>query len=426
MVGRRRRITSGERQAEKGIPVSLFDFFSGPPSKDRFADLVLAELKKLEPQAEYHYDAEKFLLLRPDEGFINLANVYQEYCRAEANNRAVLLKRFLHSCVASRSYELPEDFDDVHPDLLPVVRSRFYLESAVLQSKVRGGGDGFDMPQQVIGEHLSLSLVYDLPTAMRSISQKDLDAWQVTFYEAVEAARHNLEQMGEIKFAVLDGRVYASASGDNYDASRLVLLDLVRRFEVQGEHVAMVPNRDTLVVTGSDDPQGLEIMAKIAKESFEKPRPISTVALRLEGDEWCPWLPPEDSPLFAEFHELRLRTVGAEYNDQKELLDAVHQQTGQQVMVVPFGALQNKETGRVTSYSVWCEGVESLLPQTDAVLFFRPEGGEANKIVAGGDWQHVQQIVGDLMEPLGLYPERYRVRQFPSEGQLARIGRGLM
>ncbi|HZL87299.1 MAG TPA: DUF1444 family protein [Pirellulaceae bacterium] len=404
--------------------MGLFDLFSGPPSREKFAGIVLAELKKLDPQAEYRYDEEKFLLLRPDEGFINLANIYQEYCRAEATSRAGLLKRFLQSCVASRSYELPADFADIHPDLLPVVRSRFYLESAILQSKVRGG-EGFDMPQQVIGEHLALSLVYDLPTAMRSISQKDLDGWEVGFYEALEAARQNLEQMGEVKFAVLDGRVYASASGDNYDASRLVLLDLIRRFDVQGEHVAMVPNRDTLVVTGSDDAQGLEIMTKIAKDSFNKPRPISTIALRLEGDEWTPWLPPADSPLYPEFRELRLRTIGAEYNDQKELLDAVHQQQGQAVIVAPFGALQNKDTGRVTSYSVWYDGVENLLPQTDAVLFFRPDAADDAKIVASGAWEHVQQVVGTLMEPLGLYPERYRVKEFPGEKELMRIGNAL-
>lgn len=402
--------------------MGLFDFFSGPPSKERFASLVQAELKKLEPQAEYRHDAEKFLLLRPDEGFINLANVYQEYCRAEPKNREELLRRFLQSCVASRSYELPADFADIHPDLLPVVRSRFYLESAILQSKVRGG-EGFDMPQQVIGEHLALSLVYDLPTAMRSISQKDLDEWEVSFYEAIEAARQNLEQMGEIKFAVLDGRVYASASGDNYDASRLVLLELIRRFEVQGDHIAMVPNRDTLVITGSDDPEGLAIMAKIAADSFEKPRPISTVALRLEGDEWMPWLPPEDSPSYNQFHELKLRTIGAEYNDQKELLEAIYGPSEEEMFVASFGALQNKDNGRVTSYSVWSEGVPTLLPLTDAILFFRPEADEDSRMAAGGTWEQVQQVVGGMLEPLGIYPERYRVRDFPSEAQLAAIGK---
>jgi len=73
----------------------------------------------------------------------------------------------------------------VHPDLLPVIRSRFYLESVLLQSRVRGG-EGITIPQQVVGEHLALSLVYDLPQAMRSILQDDLEKWGVSFYEAAE------------------------------------------------------------------------------------------------------------------------------------------------------------------------------------------------------------------------------------------------
>ena len=133
-------------------------------------------------------------------------------------------------CLGTAGFELPEDFADIHPDLLPVVRSRFYLESVALQSRARGG-EGVAVPQQPIGDHLSLSLVYDLPQAMRSIIQDDLDKWGISFYEAVEAARSNLEQMGNIAFASLQSQsgegVYISATSDNYDASRLVMLDLV-------------------------------------------------------------------------------------------------------------------------------------------------------------------------------------------------------
>jgi hypothetical protein len=35
----------------------------------------------------------------------------------------------------------------------------------------------------------------------------------------------------------------------------------------------------------------------------------------------------------------------------------------------------------------------------------------------------VQDIAGDLMQPEGTYPERYRVLDFPSARQLAAIGK---
>jgi len=406
--------------------VAWLDFLFGPPSRDNFAKLVMAELQRKGKSQTLKYDAEKFMIERADEGFVNLANLYHEYCQAPRAQRSKVLERFVRGCLGTTGFELPEDFADINPDLLPVVRSRFYLESVILQSRARGG-EGVTVPQQMIGDHLSLSLVYDLPQAMRSIIQDDLDKWGITFYEAVEAARSNLEQMGNVAFASLQGQasgVYISATGDNYDASRLIMLDLVRKMPVRGDYIAMVPNRDTLVISGSDDPAGLEVMCKVAEDSFQKPRPISTVALRLVGDDWESWLPACDSPTFGKLHELRLRTIGMEYNDQKELLDQIHQQTGEDLVVAPFSAVKQKDSGRISSYSVWSEGVDTLLPETDDVILLRPDHSSDDvAVVAAGSFDRVREVAGDLMQPIGSYPERYRVTEFPSQQQLSEIGK---
>lgn len=50
----------------------------------------------------------------------------------------------------------------------------------------------------------------------------------------------------------------------------------------------------------------------------------------------------------------------------------------------------------------------------------RPTQG--NPIVAFADWARVQDVVGDLMKPVGLYPQRFRVEQFPTGEQLKAIG----
>src|SRR5262249_55387006 len=128
----------------------------------------MAELRKTGGETKFRYDPEQFLIERGGEGFFNLANFYQEDCQAPRGQRPVVVDRFVRGCLRTTGFELPEDFADVHPDLLPVVRSRFYLESVMLQSRARGG-EGIAVPQQLIGDHLSLSLVYDLPQAMRSI-----------------------------------------------------------------------------------------------------------------------------------------------------------------------------------------------------------------------------------------------------------------
>ena len=38
------------------------------------------------------------------------------------------------------------------------------------------------------------------------------------------------------------------------------------------------------------------------------------------------------------------------------------------------------------------------------------------------EWEKVVAVAGDLMEPLGMYPPWYRVREFPSQEQLAAMG----
>ena len=173
----------------------------------------------------------------------------------------------------------------------------------------------------MLADHLAIGLVYDLPDSMRTIVQQDLENWGVTFYEALEAACANLRQKEDPVFISPHDGVYISATGDNYDASRLILTDMVHQFDVQGELIAMVPNRDTLIITGSDDLSGLTIMAARAKQALQEPRPISMFAFRLVDDDWTEWRPAADHPLHQQFALLRLQSLGQQYAEQKELLE---------------------------------------------------------------------------------------------------------
>jgi len=40
-------------------------------------------------------------------------------------------------------------------------------------------------------------------------------------------------------------------------------------------------------------------------------------------------------------------------------------------------------------------------------------------------WDKLVEIAGDLMTPMGMYPERYRVDGFPTADQLAAMGNEL-
>ncbi len=314
------------------------------------------------------------------------------------------------------SKEMPDEFEDVRPDLLPAVRSRAHFECNSLGGEVEIGVP-LNWPHEILGEHFGVGLVYDLPESMRSIPQASLDAWGVTFYEAMEAAMENLLSLPAEFIGPQSGTgVYLSATGDSYDASRLLLTDAIRQFQVKGDHVAMIPNRENLIVGGSEDVEGLAGMVKLAAKALEDPRPISGIALRLDGDEWTPWLPPPSHPSYKEFQRLQLESLGQDYAQQKTMLDKLHAKNGEDVFVSTFSAIQSPD-GRLFSYGTWTADVDPLLPKTDTVVFIRV--GEEPTMV---EWQRMVDVVGDLMEPLDVYPPRFRVRGFPSKEQLAAMG----
>jgi len=68
--------------------------------------------------------------------------------------------------------------------------------------------------------------------------------------------------------------------------------------------------------------------------------------------------------------------------------------------------------------------VDALLPRTALIGFQSVCQGEGEIRVgfqAAAEWERVQEVVGDLMEPSGLYPERYRVRSFSNPDQIEAI-----
>ncbi len=404
--------------------MGLIEKFFGPPSPDRFARQLMAALKRAGDPREARYNSDKFQLRfydnGRDAGVANLRNFYEEHCRVPRAERARHLRHVVRGLLTYLK-EVPTEFDDACPDLRPIVRARSYFEFLRLQSAIEGHASP-DIPFHDVGDHLSAAIVYDLPEPMQSISRDQLEGWSLNYFEAQEVACRNLAET-EFAIASVSNRVYVSATGDNYDASRLLLIDLIERLEVAGRPVAVVPNRDTLLITGSDDEQGLAIVADLVEQAMQSPRPMSGIPMILEDGEWRTWMLNAGHPQYSRFKLLELKSLGGEYAEQKELLEALHARQGEGLFVATFFAVE-KSNGDIFSYCVWSDGVESLLPRTQNIFLHGP-GAESASLddMCGGSWERVAGIVGDLLEPLEMYPPRYRVRGFPTPQQLEAIGR---
>jgi uncharacterized protein YtpQ (UPF0354 family) len=385
--------------------------------QDAFAQFVIDRLREVGVTGSIDYDAEQFQLqIEGEKGSVLfLNNSYREYCTLPAEHRGQAVQRFVRGWLQAHK-PAPEEYADILPDILPAVRSRCFFEAARLRM-VLGGSDDTFLPYQILDDDLGLGLVYDMPDSMKPVSNRELDDWGVTFYEVLEAACDNLRHVPPQIIGPKEGPgTYVFATNDGYDSSRLILRDLVRQFEVTGDYIAMAPGREMLIVTGSEDAAGLEAMLTLAKKAFQQPRTVSGAALRLQGDEWTRWMPPTDHPLHDEFHGLWLQSQGHNYSEQKELLDKLHETRGEQLFVASFMIADHKETGQRLNFCVWTKGSVSLLPRTEHIVL----GGQGQATVIA-PWDKVIEVAGELLTPLDMYPERYRVEEFPTAQQLAAL-----
>jgi hypothetical protein len=388
-------------------------------TQDAFAKFIIKRLRASGETGSIDYDAAEFRLQKPADHNFFLHNFYQQYLRSPKVEHENLIHNFLTTWHTS-GFKAPEEFADAKPDLLPALRARSYLEIGIprMSDNYRGK---LDLAHQVVAEHLIETLVYDMPQSMMSVNDELLEKWGVAYYEAMEVAKENLRAK-PFQFAQA-GEMYAVVSGDGYDATRMLLLGFIRKLKVRGDTIAMVPNRETLYVGGSDDAAGLEMMAKLTKENVQLERSISGLAFRLVGDEWEVWMPPEGHPSFRDFRELYIQSIGQNYAEQKDLLDRRHELEQTDIFVASYSAMEEERTGKLISYCVWSDGVDTLLPETDQVFFFRPEAPIAEQTAGNADWDTVRRVAGDLMESQGTYPERWRVKEFPDAFVLREICR---
>jgi len=382
---------------------------------DRFAMQVIDALAAAGEDRKVVYDREHFRILPEGEQtqYVNLENFYHDYRMAESEDqRNSIIARVAHSWSAG-SKEIPKSFEDVNPDLLPAIRPLSYFEFIDLNMQLEGNAARTRWPHRVVGEHLGLGLVYDMQETMHFVNESHLEEWGVTSYEAMEAAIENLADMTEAEFVSPMPGVHIANCRDSYDASRMVLIELITQLEVNGDPVVMAPNRETLIVTGSDDEDGLTALLSIAEDSFSRGRLISELAFRLKAGEWVPWIPDSMHPLFHQFKRLEVRYFDRSYGEQAELLRAIYAQEGKPDHLVDFEFTDRKEDASLTSFCRWEAGAAALLPQVDFVCL-QDEDTVIGVYKFGDVRKELESLADGAWKTMETYPPRFRATKFPS------------
>lgn len=389
-------------------------------SRKEFAELVISKAREVKEDVQFTYDEKEYSLRvhSRERQIVYLHNAYLEYNRSSEQDRPYVLKKWLRHLLFLKT--VPEDFEDVEPDLLPALRTRSYFEL----TRLRFAGQDREMPRfpyQDIGEFFGLSVSYDMHDSIVMISEKHLEDWGITFYEAMEIAMRNLQQR-ECVFTCLRLedrlRVYLASAGDSFDGTRLVLTEPIRNLDVLGDTVAMVLSTDSLMITGSEDELGLGFFYSQAMEAHQRPHAIPPFLLKLEGEDWVPWLPPQTDRLHLPFKKYQVYAAGSDYAEQQDILENLHKKNGKAIHVSRFFVAQHEKSERLFTYTVWSGGeMDILLPKTDYIAFTENESSRPIMI----PWDIACEVVGYLMEIRIEYPVRYFICTFPTRRELAEM-----
>jgi len=394
----------------------------GAPTLERLADDTVRALRA-RGLADIRVDLARAEIRATQDGgavLLNLGNLHAGWRRVPRRERAAVLERFLASLdQAGRSPGKDTPWAEARVRLLPVLRSASTLGlSALARGDATPGVR--DVPSRPFAGAVVIVLVRDMPDSMAYVTQDLLDAWQVGFDEALAAALDNLRELpGDGGWQALGDGLWSGAWDDAYEPSRLLLPDLVHRLGV-ARPVAMAPFGNVLLVTGAHNAAGLARLAHVAREArADLTRQVSFELFRLDERRWLSFEPPP-GPTADVLAELVSEQRGADYAEQKKLLDEAFEGSGEDVTVASCIGLR-EDGGPLRTWAVWADGIDTLLPATDFVAFAW-KVDEANRHVLV-PWADALRLAGALMQPTGHVPPRWRVQAFPDAALLAELER---
>ncbi len=380
----------------------------------KFAEKYIRALRRAGLDEAIRFVEAEFMLETAGGRKLYLANVFDECQKASFWKRGRVLARYAASMM-DLSKGVPETFEQAKPNLVPRVRQRTWF--GVMELRF-AGEKVMPFSYEPITDDLAVELVYDTPNAIASVNPDHLARWGLSFADALRTARHNLRLSTKGTLESVRPGVFQSPWRDNHDSSRILLTELISRLEVRGAPVAMIPMRDILLVTGADDVEGLGTVADIAEPALQQPRTVSGVAYVFVDGTWRRFEPPPGHPQRERFRLMARMTAAEDYEAQKQLLDKTHERDGTDIFVGSFLLLRNRTTGAATSLSTWAYNAVSLLPRTDEIAIADGPGDAPDVQVP---WERAAEVVGDLLRPQGLVPERYLVERSPTPQQFDRL-----
>ncbi|CAN5836553.1 hypothetical protein BH11MYX3_BH11MYX3_12950 [soil metagenome] len=346
---------------------------------------------------------------------IQTGNLYMEYVALPPEERDAALAK-VASTMSDWSDPKELSSADARLHMRPVVRAGMYFDLEVQAGKLAdSSGRAMSEP---IGAATGIGIGIDSADSIMVATDKQLASWKMSFDEAKAVALQNLRAL-DLKFEKVAPGVWSSSQHDNYDSSRLLLVDEITRLGMAPPVVALIPNRDTLLLASGKDAKGLLAMADLAEKAIEEPRPIHTVPLCLANKRWTECAPDVTPKVKARYQSMTALAWQSLYAEQHDSLQTL---VGDEVFVAKLTAIQEKDGDRVATYATWTRTVPTLLPRAQFIAFIDLDADEKAKMIGLVPWDKAMAMAGERVQRDRRSPPRWATSTyFPTTAELAKL-----
>lgn len=173
-------------------------------------------------------------------------------------------------------------------NIVPVIKPHSFLNMTTHEGGPKVNPGVYD----IYNDELVILYAMDLPNNVRGVSESDLTNLGIARESLHVMSINNLVNLiPEIQVKGGNG-LFMVMAGGTYESSLILHLDLIHEdnFKVNGDLVIAIPNRDVLLITGSNDTQNIAKVATIANQMFsENNYPISPFLFKLKDNKWQKW-----------------------------------------------------------------------------------------------------------------------------------------
>jgi uncharacterized protein YtpQ (UPF0354 family) len=252
-------------------------------NKIEFTNQYLKMLNSTFPNIEYEVVDSLGIMgwINGDEILHSLDNAYLEYIEDPE------LKEDVFNKYLNATKEIYGEQNDYQNDkIVPIIKPTDFLNSGTINGKTL---DNFNFVYEAYNENLVIIYAEDKETTISYLDISEIEQRGVSRKNLLENSVINLNAIIPTIERNGDSTQFMLSAGGYYESSLILMENLWTKenFPVKGSIIIAIPNRDIILITGSEEKNGVLELKKLCSKSFnEGSYPISESLYIWNGEKF--------------------------------------------------------------------------------------------------------------------------------------------